>query len=193
MVNLMREHVPSDARIHYVITNGGRAPNVVPDFAEAYYYARHNDMRVLEGIWERITNAARGAALGTGTTMELELTGAVWNVLPNSYLVGLMQQNLRKVGGYEYTPAERQFAEGIRKSLEGELARAHRAVDRRNLGTWHARAQLAGGRRRRHVDWRQGDDGCREGHGADGDGSVLGSRAHREGPRGVREATRAKL
>ena len=121
MVNLMREHVPSDARIHYVITNGGRAPNVVPDFAEAYYYARHNDMRVLEGIWERITNAARGAALGTGTTMELELTGAVWNVLPNSYLVGLMQENLRKVGGYEYTPAERQFAEGIRKSLEGEL------------------------------------------------------------------------
>ncbi len=121
MVNLMREHVPSDARIHYVITNGGRAPNVVPDFAEAYYYARHNDMRVLEGIWERIQNAARGAALGTGTTMELELTGAVWNVLPNTYLVGLMQKNLQAVGGYEYTPAERQFAEVLRKSLGGNL------------------------------------------------------------------------
>ena len=121
MVNLMREHVPSDARIHYVITNGGRAPNVVPDFAEAYYYARHNDMRVLEGIWERIVNAARGAALGTGTTMELELTGAVWNVLPNTYLTGLMQKNLQAVGGYEYTPAERQFAEVLRKSLDGSL------------------------------------------------------------------------
>jgi aminobenzoyl-glutamate utilization protein B len=121
MVNLMREHVPSDARIHYVITNGGKAPNVVPDFAEVYYYARHNDMRVLDGIWERITNAARGAALGTGTTMELELTGAVWNVLPNSYLVGIMQKNLQSVGGFEYTPAERQFAETLRKSLEGDL------------------------------------------------------------------------
>jgi len=121
MVNLMREHVPSDARIHYVITNGGKAPNVVPDYAESYYYARHNDMRVLDGIWERITNAARGAALGTGTTMELELTGAVWNVLPNSYLVGLMQKNLKTVGGYEYTPAERQFAEVLRKSLDGDL------------------------------------------------------------------------
>jgi aminobenzoyl-glutamate utilization protein B len=121
MVNLMREHVPSDARIHYVITNGGRAPNVVPDFAEAYYYARHNDMRVLEGIWERIQNAARGAALGTGTTMELELTGAVWNVLPNTYLVSLMQKNLQAVGGYEYTPAERQFAEVLRTSLDGNL------------------------------------------------------------------------
>lgn len=121
MVNMLREHVDSDARIHYVITNGGKAPNVVPDFAEVYYYARHNDMRVLDDVWERIQNAAQGAALGTGTTMELQMTGAVWNVLPNTYLVGLMQKNLQGVGGYEYTPAERQFAEVLRKSLTGNL------------------------------------------------------------------------
>lgn len=121
MVNMLREHVSSDARIHYVITNGGKAPNVVPDYAEVYYYARHNDMRVLDDIWERIGNAAKGAALGTGTTVELEMTGAVWNVLPNTYLVSLMQQNLRRVGGYEYTPAERAFAEAIRKTLSGDL------------------------------------------------------------------------
>jgi aminobenzoyl-glutamate utilization protein B len=121
MVNLMREHVPSDARIHYVITNGGLAPNVVPDFAEVYYYARHNDMRVLDGIWERITNAARGAALGTDTKMEIEITGAVWNVLPNSYLAKVMHTHLETVGGFEYTPAERAFAEAIRKTLDGTL------------------------------------------------------------------------
>jgi aminobenzoyl-glutamate utilization protein B len=121
MVNLMREHIPSDTRIHYVITNGGRAPNVVPDFAEVYYYARHNDMRVLNDIWERILNASKGAALGTGTTVDLDLTGAVWNVLPNSYLVSVMQKNLQRVGGYEYTPDERAFAEGLRKTLEGTL------------------------------------------------------------------------
>jgi aminobenzoyl-glutamate utilization protein B len=121
MVNMLREHVSSDARIHYVITNGGQAPNVVPDFAEVYYYARHNDMRVLDDIWERINNAAKGAALGTGTTVELEMTGAVWNVLPNSYLVGVMQKNLQSVGGYEYTPVERQFADALRKSLDGNL------------------------------------------------------------------------
>lgn len=121
MVNLMREHVPSDARIHYVITNGGRAPNVVPDFAEVYYYARHNDMRVLNDIWERIVNASKGAALGTGTTVDLEITGAVWNVLPNDYLVGLMQKNLLRVGGFEYTPEERRFAEMLRKTLTGNL------------------------------------------------------------------------
>ncbi|MFN2447495.1 MAG: amidohydrolase [Vicinamibacterales bacterium] len=121
MVNLMREHIPSDTRIHYVITNGGRAPNVVPDFAEVYYYARHHDMRVLDSIWERIVNASKGAALGTGTTVELELTGSVWNVLPNDHLVGLMQANLQRVGGYEYTPHERAFAETLRQSLEGTL------------------------------------------------------------------------
>jgi aminobenzoyl-glutamate utilization protein B len=121
MVNMMREHVPSDARIHYVITNGGNAPNVVPDFAEVYYYARHNDMRILDGIWERITNAARGAALGTDTKMELELTGAVWNVLPNSYLASVMNARLKEVGGFEYTPEERAFADAIRKTLDGTL------------------------------------------------------------------------
>jgi aminobenzoyl-glutamate utilization protein B len=121
MVNLMREHVPSDARIHYVITNGGLAPNVVPDFAEVYYYARHNDMRVLDGIWERITNAARGAALGTDTKLEIEITGAVWNVLPNQYLANVMQGHLEAVGGFEYTPAERAFGDGIRKTLDGTL------------------------------------------------------------------------
>jgi aminobenzoyl-glutamate utilization protein B len=121
MVNMMREHVPSDARIHYVITNGGSAPNVVPDFAEVYYYARHNDMRVLDGIWDRITNAARGAALGTDTKMEVDITGSVWNVLPNEYLANVMHRHLEAVGGFEYTPDERGFAETVRTSLEGTL------------------------------------------------------------------------
>ena len=121
MVNLMREHIPSDARIHYVITNGGLAPNVVPAFSEVYYYARHHDMRVLDGIWDRITNAARGAALGTDTKMEMEITGAVWNVLPNEYLAKVMHTHLESVGGFEYTPAERAFAESIRTTLDGDL------------------------------------------------------------------------
>jgi aminobenzoyl-glutamate utilization protein B len=117
MVNMMREHVPSDARIHYIITDGGKAPNVVPDFAEVYYVARHNDMRVLDGIWERIVNAAKGAALGTGTTVDFEIIGAVWNVLPNEYLSKLQQKNLERVGGVTYTAEERAWAERIRRTL----------------------------------------------------------------------------
>jgi aminobenzoyl-glutamate utilization protein B len=64
-----------------------------------------------------MVNAAKGAALGTGTTMELEVTGAVWNVLPNDYLSGVMHKNLERVGGFTYTPEEEQFAEEIRKTL----------------------------------------------------------------------------
>ena len=117
MVNLMREHVPQETRIHYVITNGGKAPNVVPDFAEVYYVARHPDVRVLDGIWERIINAAKGAALGTGTTMDMEVIGATYNVLPNDYLSTIQRRNLQRVGGMTYTPEERAFAETIRKTL----------------------------------------------------------------------------
>ena len=117
MVNMMREHVPQETRIHYIITRGGAAPNIVPDFAEAFYYARQPDMRVLDGIWDRILNAAKGAALGTGTTMDVEVIGAVYNVLPNQYLVGLMHRNLEQVGGFRYTPEEQAFAEEIRTTL----------------------------------------------------------------------------
>jgi aminobenzoyl-glutamate utilization protein B len=121
MVNMMREHVPSDTRIHYVITDGGKAPNVVPDFAEVYYYARHPDMRILDGIWERIVAASKGAALGTGTTVEHEVTGAVWNVLPNATLDDVQRANLVRVGGVTYTPAERAFAEKLRSTLPAPL------------------------------------------------------------------------
>lgn len=121
MVNLMREHVPQETRLHYVITNGGKAPNVVPDFAEVYYYARHGDMRVLDAIWERILNAARGAALGTGTTMDFELVNSVYNVLPNDALADVMQRAIDRVGGYPYTPEERAFADQIRTTLTGAL------------------------------------------------------------------------
>ena len=117
MVNMMREHVPQETRIHYIITRGGAAPNVVPDFAEAYYYARQPNMPILDKIWDRIVDAAKGAALGTGTTMDLEVTGAVYNVLPNEYLSGLMNRNLERIGGFPYTPEEARFAEEIRKTL----------------------------------------------------------------------------
>lgn len=117
MVNLMREHVPQETRIHYVITRGGGAPNVVPDFAEVYTYARHPDIQVLDGVWARIVDAAKGAALGTGTTMDHEITGAVYNLLPNEYLAGLAFANMRRVGGYAYSPEEQAFAEAIRATL----------------------------------------------------------------------------
>jgi aminobenzoyl-glutamate utilization protein B len=117
MVNMMREHIPQEARIHYVITNGGKAPNVVPDFAEVYYYVRHPRRDEVIAIFDRVAKAAEGAALGTGTTMEYELIGGTHEVLHNLTLQKLMYDNLVKVGGYVYTPDEKAFAEKISKTL----------------------------------------------------------------------------
>lgn len=117
MVNMMREHVPSDARIHYVITNGGKAPNVVPDFAEVYYYARHAKRDVVVDIFDRMVKAAEGAALGTGTTMDYEMIGGTHELLPNLTLQKIMYDNLVAVGGIDYTEEEKTFAEKISKTL----------------------------------------------------------------------------
>ncbi len=73
MVNMMREHTTMDTRIHYVITSGGSAPNVVPDFAEVFYYVRHSDADEVRALWPRLEAAARGAAMGTGTEVDWEI------------------------------------------------------------------------------------------------------------------------
>lgn len=117
MANMMREHIPSDARMHYVITNGGSAPNVVPDFAEVYYYMRHNNREVLAGLFDRLVKIAEGAAIGTGTNMSYEITGAVYDLLPNDVLSRIMYNNLVKVGGVKYTPEEVLFAQKLQQSL----------------------------------------------------------------------------
>ena len=117
MVNMMREHVPQDARIHYVITSGGVAPNVVPDFAEVFYYVRHPNAEGVEEIWARLEDAARGAALGTGTTVDWEIIHGNNPLLVNETLAKMMDSKLREVGGITYTPEEEAFAEEIYKSF----------------------------------------------------------------------------
>ena len=117
MVNMMREHVSESTRIHYVITRGGEAPNVVPDFAEVYYYSRHKTRTEVTQIFDRIVNAAKGAALGTGTKMEYEMIGGTHELLFNDILQPLVHKNLAKIGGYQYTSEERAFAEQIAESL----------------------------------------------------------------------------
>ncbi|GAA4371769.1 M20 family metallopeptidase [Hymenobacter koreensis] len=117
MVNMMREHVPQETRIHYVITGGGKAPNVVPDFAEVYYYVRHPKKDDVKAIFARVVKAAEGAALGTGTTMEYEVIGGTHDLLLNQTLAQVLQQNLQRVGGVRYTEAERSFGQQIQASL----------------------------------------------------------------------------
>ncbi len=117
MVNMMREHIPEKSRIHYVITRGGEAPNVVPAFAEVYYYIRHPEMDVVKDIFNRVAKAAEGAAMGTGTTMDYEVIHGVYNLLPNQILSTNLYENLKQVGGVTYDQTEMDFATRIIPSL----------------------------------------------------------------------------
>ena len=117
MVNMMREHVPQETRIHYVITAGGHAPNVIPDFAEVYYYVRNPEVELARSIFERVVLAAEGAAMGTGTRMEYEVIHGLYAMLSNDALQRRAQANLERVGGVVYDEAERAFAEMIQGTL----------------------------------------------------------------------------
>ncbi|MBH2003137.1 MAG: amidohydrolase [Sphingobacteriia bacterium] len=117
MVNMMREHVPQETRIHYVITQGGKAPNVVPDFAEVFYYVRHPKKEVVASIFERLEKTANGAALGTETKVEFEIIGGTHDLLINKTLAEAMQKNLQQVGGVKYSPAEIEFGKKLQSSF----------------------------------------------------------------------------
>ena len=117
MVNMLREHTTESTRIHYVITRGGNAPNVVPDFAEVYYYARHQKRDEVRNIFNRIVKAAKGAAIGTETTMDYEVISGVHELLHIESLQKRMHENLEKIGGYFYDEKEKAFAEKISKTL----------------------------------------------------------------------------
>jgi len=116
-IEFMREHVPDSTRIHYIITNGGSAPNIVPDYSELFIYARHPNMPSLDTIWERIIKCAQAGALASETRMEMDLIESSYNTLPNDALAALADKNMRMVGGVTYTKEEQAFAETIRKSL----------------------------------------------------------------------------
>ena len=116
-VEFLREHVPSDTRIHYIITNGGAAPNVVPDIAELQIIARSPSSVALSDVWKRIRKIGDGAALMTETTLEVKGLSGTANVLPNDALAKVAQRNLEEVGGLRYTAEERRFAQELQKSL----------------------------------------------------------------------------
>jgi aminobenzoyl-glutamate utilization protein B len=119
MVNMMREHVPDSTRIHGVITHGGEAPNVVPEFAEIFYYVRSPKRDILQEVWGRLEKIAQGSALGTGTTVDWEIIHGAYELLPNETLGRVMQSNLEAVGGVAYNDEEKAFAEKLGHTLPG--------------------------------------------------------------------------
>ena len=117
MVNMMREHIPQESRIHYVITKGGLAPNVVPDDAEVYYYIRHPEMTVVDELFERVVKIAEGAAMGTETTMTYEVMHGNYSLLPNDTIQKIVHKNLSNLGGIKYSESENKYAKEIYQTL----------------------------------------------------------------------------
>ena len=127
MTNLIREHMPSKARIHYIITHGGDAPNVVPERAQVYYYVRHPERDEVDVLFDRVVSAAEGAALGTGTRMAYEVMHGNYPLLPNEVLARTIYDEMREMGGVTYDETELEFAKAIRKSLFGNQQPLSRA------------------------------------------------------------------
>ena len=113
MMNLMREHVPQTSRIHYVITDGGKAPNVVPSEAGVRYYLRSPSRKVVGELLQRALAAAEGAAMGTGTRMDYELLSGNYERLPNKALSRLLESKLAEVGGLKLDARELDFAHAV--------------------------------------------------------------------------------
>jgi aminobenzoyl-glutamate utilization protein B len=116
-IEFMREHVPSNTRIHYIISKGGVAPNVVPDLAQMDLMARNPSNTTLTGIWDRILKIAQGAALMTGTTYEVTDIGSDANIIGNDALAPVAQKNLEEVGGYTMDASQKEFALKLQKTL----------------------------------------------------------------------------
>ena len=107
---LLREHTPDFTRIHHVITAGGGAPNVVPDFAEVYYYVRHPNADVVKPLYKRLELCAKAGALATETKLEVNYQGGIREILPNRVLSEIVLKNLRAMNDLKYDDEQMKFA-----------------------------------------------------------------------------------
>ena len=117
--NYLREHVKMDTRIHYVITDGGMAPNIVPDKASVWYFVRALDRAYLEDVYRRLILCAEGAAHMTETKMEIEFLGGCYPTLENHVLVDLVHECYSQVEAPVWTPEELEFAEKLNAHNSG--------------------------------------------------------------------------
>lgn len=130
-VQYLREHVIQEARIHYAITNtGGYSPNVVQPFAEVMYLMRAPKLNQVGEIYERINDIAKGAALMTGTRMEMQFVKACSNIVCNTTLSEVLQKNLEEVEREPYTAEEIKFAEDLIETYGGKKDRLTAHIDR---------------------------------------------------------------
>lgn len=111
--NYLREHVTSDVRIHYTITDGGIVPNVVPDKASVWYYVRAFSREAVEDAYERLIKVAKGAAMMTETEVEVEFLGGCYNTMNNEVLANLVADCMNQIPQEPWTQEEQDFAAAL--------------------------------------------------------------------------------
>ena len=132
--NFRREHLRIQQRSHYVITDGGDQPNVVPPSAAVWYFFRETDYPSIMRMWELGDRMAEGAALMTGTTVESRVLGAAWPQHMNRPLAEAVHDNMLEVGLPKWSEADQRLARAVQKML---------GVEERGLAT-EVRAELRG-------------------------------------------------
>ncbi len=127
--NYLREHVIPDARIHYVITEGGGEPNVVPSRAQAWYYVRGPKRRDVKEIYDRLLRIAEGACLMTETTHQVELLAGCYDYLPNAHLSRILWEEMHALGGPGFDEDDLTFAQDLAGTLDpGQLDRTRESM-----------------------------------------------------------------
>jgi aminobenzoyl-glutamate utilization protein B len=121
-VNYLREHVKDDVRIHYIITEGGRAPNIVPEEAEVYYYIRAARLDYLDEVVERVRRVAEGAAMMTETRVEITFEDGYSPMLNNHYLADMQYRAMEMIGPIEWSQDEIDCAQIINDAFPGSNA-----------------------------------------------------------------------
>jgi len=107
---MLREHTPDGTRLHHTITSGGGAANVVPEFAEGFFYVRHPRAEVVSQLWPRLLKCAQAGALATETRLEVVPLGGTMQILPNDTLARITRENLQTLNNLAYDSAELAFA-----------------------------------------------------------------------------------
>ena len=115
-VNLMREHIKPSSRLHYTIVDGGDVPNVVPEYAKVWLWARDWERAEVESLLARIRKLAEGAAIMTETTSNVTVQAGSWEVLPNLAGARLLDANLQWLGPVSYSDEEQVFARAIQRA-----------------------------------------------------------------------------
>lgn len=128
--NFMREHLKEDARMHYVIVDGGGAPNVVPAKATVWYFCRADDHRDVEYNFRWLQDIAKGAALMTRTKLDIQIDTDCHEIIPNMPLAQVIHKNLEAIGAPTFTAEEEAFAREMQRPLEAEFGtKFDKAID----------------------------------------------------------------